>query len=126
MRSPNDRPLSPHLGIYRWQWTMLFSIMHRVSGVALSVGAVYLVVWLGTLQFPYVYSTFFYVHSGILGKLILIGFTTATFFHLFNGIRHLIWDTGAWLDLPQAERSAYFVLGATLIAVLLVWVPLFV
>ncbi len=121
MTQRQDRPLSPHIGIYRWQWTMLFSILHRASGIGLSAGMIYLVIWLLALQFPQIYIYFFDFHTSIVGVIILVGFSGAIFFHMFNGIRHLIWDTGAALELGPAERGAFFVGIATVLATAALW-----
>ena len=93
--SNGDRPLSPHLQIYAWQWTMALSILHRASGVGLSVGTLLMVWWLlglagGVESFELVQG--FVSHW--LGKICLLGWTWALFYHLCNGIRHLGWDVG--------------------------------
>jgi succinate dehydrogenase / fumarate reductase cytochrome b subunit len=104
-------PLSPHLSIYRWPITMTLSILHRVTGVALSVGLIVLCAWLmsaaaGAADYERVVSLL----STMIGKLMLIGFSFAFFFHLANGVRHFVWDVGYGFEIHQANASAWFVL----------------
>ena len=98
VRQPNGRvrPLSPHLQIWRWHVTMLSSILVRVSGGALSVGAVFVVLWLLALAFgPDAYATFTGLMGSPLGLFVWFGLTVAAGVHLANGTRNLIQDTGA-------------------------------
>ncbi len=109
--SDTKSPLSPHLSIYRWPITMTLSILHRVTGVAMSVGLVVLCAWLmsaaaGAADYERVVSLL----STMIGKLMLIGFSFAFFFHLANGVRHLVWDVGYGFEIYQANASAWFVL----------------
>ena len=101
-----ERPLSPHLQVYRWQTTNLLSILHRMTGVLLSLGAVVLTIWLVALASgPEAYaSTMSWLGAGWF-KLPLLGFAFAFFFHLGNGIRHLFWDMGYGFELPQIRAS---------------------
>ena len=108
--SNSGRPLSPHLSIYRWPITMVLSILHRMTGVALSLGLVVLAAWLmQAAAGPESYVTFTILMSTIVGKLLLVGWSFAFFFHAANGVRHLVWDTGRGLEKQQANRSAWFV-----------------
>ena len=109
--SDTKSPLSPHLSIYRWPITMTLSILHRVTGVAMSVGLIVLCAWLmsaaaGAADYERVVSLL----STMIGKLMLIGFSFAFFFHLANGVRHLVWDVGYGFEKHQANASAWFVL----------------
>ena len=105
------RPLSPHLTIYRWPITMMLSILHRISGVALAVGFVVFVIWLEAIAFDAVsYASFGAVMQSSIGQLALFGWLFCFFFHLANGIRHLIWDSGRLFEKRQADLSAWFVL----------------
>ncbi len=109
--SDTKSPLSPHLSIYRWPITMTLSILHRVTGVAMSVGLIVLCAWLmsaaaGAEDYERVVSLL----STMIGKLMLIGFSFAFFFHLANGVRHLVWDVGYGFEKYQANASAWFVL----------------
>ena len=104
-------PLSPHLSIYRWPITMTLSILHRITGVAMSVGLIILCAWLlsaaaGAADYERVMSLL----STHLGRLMLIGFSFAFFLHLANGVRHLVWDVGYGFEIHQANASAWFVL----------------
>jgi succinate dehydrogenase / fumarate reductase, cytochrome b subunit len=120
-RSP--RPLSPHLQVYRWELTMVLSILHRMTGAALSVGSVLLVWWLvaaaaGAEHFTTVQT--FVTHP--LGQLILVGFTFSLFLHLANGVRHLAWDVGWGFEIPQAFATGWAVVVFASVATVLVWV----
>jgi succinate dehydrogenase / fumarate reductase cytochrome b subunit len=121
---PSDpRPLSPHLQVYRWQLTSVLSILHRATGVALSVGAVLLVWWLAAAAAgpaPYAHLQGFI--GSWFGLLLLFGWSVALFYHLCNGIRHLWWDTGHGLELDQVYASGWTVLGATAVLTVLAWV----
>ena len=122
MRSA-DRPLSPHLQIYRWQLTSVLSILHRATGVALSAGAILLVWWLvAAASGPEVYEGVEDFLGSWLGLLLLFGWTAALFYHLCNGIRHLVWDAGHGFGLATTYASGWAVVaasaGLTLIAVI--------
>lgn len=121
-RGPADRPMSPHLQIWRWHITMLTSILHRVTGVGLYLGALILAVWAISLASgPEAYEGFKALMGSLLGKLVLFGMTLSIFYHLGNGIRHLIWDLGHGLDIKSANSSAWSVFGFTIAATLAVW-----
>lgn len=119
----SSRPLSPHLSIYRFAYTMALSILHRATGVAMSVGIVLLVAWLVALASgPDAYAAFqaFAAHWPVQVALAL--FVVAFCYHLANGIRHLCWDIGWGLERRQARRSArVVVVGVALVAALLLW-----
>jgi succinate dehydrogenase / fumarate reductase cytochrome b subunit len=118
----DNRPLSPHLGIYRWQLTMLLSITHRATGIALSLGSFLLLYWLIALASgPQAYGQAQALIGSWLGLLILLGFSAALFFHLCNGIRHLMWDFGAGLSREEAYKSGVVVVAATLVLTILAW-----
>ena len=109
--SKSDRPLSPHLSIYRWPITMTLSILHRATGVAMSLGLVVLAYWLWTVSSGSAdYARFNELTSTLVGKLLLIGWSFAFFYHFANGVRHLVWDTGRGFEKHQANASAWFVL----------------
>lgn len=118
----DNRPLSPHLQIYRWQLTMVLSIVHRATGIALLGGSIALVLWLAALAAgPEAFGVAHNVAASWLGLLILLGFTTTLFFHLSNGIRHLFWDIGMGFERRQAYLSGIAVLAATALLTLLAW-----
>lgn len=117
-----NRPLSPHIQVYRWQWTMLLSIVHRATGIALSVGALLMVCWLLALASGP--AAFAEVHEFIgswLGRLMLFGWTWALMYHLANGIRHLFWDAGVGLELPAAQSSGYAAVIVSVAATVAIW-----
>jgi succinate dehydrogenase / fumarate reductase cytochrome b subunit len=121
MRSA-DRPISPHLQIYRWQLTSVLSILHRFAGLVLSIGAIILVWWLiaaatGSEAFDLV-SGFL---ASWLGFLVLFGWSVALFYHLCNGVRHLVWDTGHGLDLKSTYLGGWLVVGGTAAMTLIAW-----
>lgn len=90
---------------------MALSILHRMTGVAMSLGFVVLVAWLfDAASGPEAYAMFLSVMDSLVGKLLLIGWSFAFFFHLSNGVRHLVWDTGRGFEKSQANASAWFVL----------------
>jgi succinate dehydrogenase / fumarate reductase cytochrome b subunit len=114
-----ERPLSPHIQIYRWQVTMASSILHRATGVALGAGTLLLAWWLVSAATNAEYYAFVHMVMGSwLGRLVLLGFTWALFYHLCNGIRHLAWDVGVGYDKATATRSAWAaIIGATVLTV---------
>jgi succinate dehydrogenase / fumarate reductase cytochrome b subunit len=120
--SESGRPLSPHLSVYRWPITMTLSILHRVTGVGLSVGLVVLAAWLmqaaaGPEQYQYFRATM----SAPIGKILLIGWTFAFFLHMGNGIRHLVWDTGSGFEIRHANASAWAVLIFSVVLTAAFW-----
>ena len=120
----NQRPLSPHIGVYRFMYTMVLSIVHRITGVALSCGFLLLAWWLMALAAgPDAYSQAVVLLRTPLCKILLAGFALAFIYHFCNGIRHLVWDTGRGLERAQARRSGRTVIIATLVLfALFVWV----
>ncbi|MED5461534.1 MAG: succinate dehydrogenase, cytochrome b556 subunit [Pseudomonadota bacterium] len=118
----SGRPLSPHLTIYRWPITMVLSIIHRITGVALSVGLVALVAWLVVIAYDFIpYDPVLAFMRSLSGRVVLFGFSFAFFFHLSNGIRHLIWDTGRLFEKRQVDTSAWIVLLASVSMTLFYW-----
>jgi succinate dehydrogenase / fumarate reductase, cytochrome b subunit len=118
-----NRPLSPHLQIYRWQWTMAYSILHRATGIALGVGTLLLVWWLVALATgPAAFEGAQAVIGSFLGRLFLFGWTFALFYHLANGIRHLVWDTGHGFDLDVAQKTGHAVPIAAACLTLVTWI----
>jgi len=111
--STDGRPLSPHLTIYRWPVTMTLSILHRMTGVALSAGLVAFVIWLEAIAYDAVpYAATMQFMSSVPGRLLLLGWSFSFFLHLSNGVRHLIWDTGRMFGKSQADASAWVVIVA--------------
>ena len=118
----SGRPLSPHLTIYRWPITMVLSIIHRITGVALSVGLVALVAWFAVIAYDFIpYDPVLAFMRSLPGRVVLFGFSLAFFFHLSNGIRHLIWDTGRLFEKRQVDMAAWIVLLASVSMTLFYW-----
>ena len=120
--SNSGRPLSPHLSIYRWPITMTLSILHRTTGVALTVGLVAYAGWLmSAAGDPAGYAGFVDIMQSPLGRIALVGWSAAFFFHFANGIRHLIWDAGRGFEKAQANASSWFVVAVTVALTLSFW-----
>lgn len=118
-----NRPLSPHLQVYRPQLTSMLSILHRIMGVALAFGVPVLVYWLvAAASGPAAYATAMGLIGSWIGLLFLFGWSVALFYHLCNGIRHLFWDAGYGFELPDTYRSGYVVLAGTAVLTLMSWI----
>jgi succinate dehydrogenase / fumarate reductase cytochrome b subunit len=117
-----ERPLSPHLQVWRWHLTMLTSILHRATGVALYGGAVIVTAWALALGAgPDAYQGFMSLMASPLGRLILVGLTLSVFYHLANGIRHLFWDAGLGLSVTTSFRSGVMSMAFSVVATVIVW-----
>jgi len=112
-----ERPLSPHLQIYRPLINMVMSIVHRITGVALYVGTILLVWWLTALATgPDYFNTVSAIFGSLPGQVVLIGYTWALMHHMLGGLRHLLWDTGRGFDLATVDRLSWgTVLGSLLL-----------
>ncbi|EHQ53220.1 MULTISPECIES: succinate dehydrogenase, cytochrome b556 subunit [Ectothiorhodospira] len=121
---PNDnRPLSPHLQVYRPQMTSVLSILHRITGVILSVASLILVYWLAALAAgPEAFARAEALLHGWIGIAILIPVTLALFYHLCAGIRHLVWDAGVALTIKGVYVTGWTALATTLLLTLIFWV----
>ena len=118
-----NRPLSPHLQVYKPQLTSVLSITHRATGIALAVGTLLLVWWLvaaatGESAFADVQA---FIGSWV-GRLLLLGWSFALFYHLCNGLRHLFWDAGKGLELETAYMTGRLVVAASIVLTVAVWV----
>ncbi len=119
----DNRPLSPHLQVYRPQLTAVLSITHRLTGVALAVGTLVLVYWLvAAADGADSYRAAQAVLDSWLVKLLLFGWTFALYYHLANGLRHLYWDTGNGFDLETVYLSGKIVVGMAAILTVLTWI----
>lgn len=119
----SSRPLSPHLSVYRPQITMVMSIMHRITGVALYFGMALLVWWLAAASVGGEYLNFVnMVGKAWYGQLVMIGFTWALFNHMLGGIRHFVWDTGRGFSEKSRFGFAWFTLIGGFVLTALVWV----
>jgi succinate dehydrogenase / fumarate reductase cytochrome b subunit len=117
-----SRPISPHIQVYRPQLTSVMSITHRISGSILLLMALLWVWWLAALvSGPDAYAQFAAFTGSIVGKLILIAITWALFYHLSNGIRHLLWDAGWLLNLKGAYSSGWTVIVISVLATVILW-----
>ena len=122
-----ERPLSPHLQIYRWTWTMAMSIVHRVTGVALYAGALLLAGWLLALASgPHAYDGVARFFGSVIGRLILFGYTWALMHHLLGGVRHLVWDFGYGMEPGTRMDMARFTLIGSVIGRLILFVYTFI
>ncbi len=120
--STKKRPLSPHMQIYRLPLSSVLSFLHRITGVALAVGLLLLVYWLlAVASGPEAYNAVQAFNASIVGRTLLFGWTFALFYHLCNGIRHLVWDTGHGYELPDIYRSGWLVVGVSVVLTVLVW-----
>lgn len=123
VRTPIERPLSPHLQIFRPILTMMMSIAHRITGAALYVGSLLLAWWLMAAALgPGAFATAQSFMSSFIGRLILFGFTWALINHMLGGIRHLIWDTGRGFARAEREWLARVSLYGGLALTLALWV----
>lgn len=124
-RSPatRQRPLSPHLTIYRPPITMTMSILHRITGGALYFGTLLLVWWLVAAATSEAYFDFVaWAFGSWIGRIVLLGYSWALTHHMLGGIRHFIWDTGAALEKRTASKLAWATLAGSLSLTLLIWI----
>lgn len=117
------RPLSPHLQIYSFKLHMAMSIFHRITGVALVVGTLLVVYWLAAAaNGPEAYADAAGFLGSWFGYLLIFGWSVALFYHLCNGIRHLMWDAGQGFEIEQIRKSGIVVLAATGVLTVLAWI----
>ena len=118
----SQRPLSPHLGIYKWPLAMAISILHRITGVALAIGAVLMIaVLVAVASDPECYEWIKGILATTIGQIFLILWTFALYLHLFNGIRHLFWDAGYGFEKSTTLKSGVWVILATFVFTIAVW-----
>ena len=118
----SKNPLSPHLQIYRWQISSLLSIAHRISGVINLMALILIFFWLMLLSFSENnYELFLLIINSFFGKFILIGFTWSMSFHIFSGIRHLVWDLGYGFEIKTANISGIIVIICSLVLTIIFW-----
>ena len=121
--SNQDRPLSPHLQVYRPQITSVLSIAHRATGIVLAAGLLLLLWWLAAAASgPDAFETAREAAGSFLGRLLLFGWTFALFYHLCNGIRHLFWDMGRGFELCTVSLTGWLVVAAAAALTVLAWV----
>ena len=117
-----QRPLSPHLQVYRPQMTSVMSIMHRAAGIVLTTGTLVMTAWLVSLAMgaeSYGMVAAFLAHP--LGQFVLFGYSVALIYHALNGIRHLGWDIGIGLTIPEVYRNGQLVLILTAVLTAVLW-----
>ena len=125
-RGPADRPMAPHLTVWRWHVTMAASIATRITGVGLYLGALILAAWaLSLASGPEAYRTFQAVMGSPLGKLVLFAFSLSFFYHLAAGLRHMVWDLGFGLKVPQANALSIASFAFAISATIAIWVIAF-
>jgi succinate dehydrogenase cytochrome b subunit len=122
VRAPAPRPLSPHLQIYRWSWTMAMSVAHRLTAIALYGGIVLFAVWLVALASgPEVFEDVQDLFGSPLGYLVLFGYTWILLHHMIGGVRHLVWDFGHGMEPEQRINMARLTLVGSVALTLLIW-----
>lgn len=123
--APVSRPLSPHLQVWRWHWTMASSILHRATGVGNAVGALVITWWLASAALgPGAYGVFEGLALSWFGQLVLFGFTVSISYHFANGIRHLVWDVGKGYGPGIANAVSVFNIGFAIGFSVGIWVVL--
>ncbi|MFD2139353.1 succinate dehydrogenase, cytochrome b556 subunit [Ancylobacter oerskovii] len=126
MHGAARRPLSPHLQIYRPMLTMMMSIVHRITGVALYFGTFLLVVWLvAAASSDSAFATVNAVYGSWIGLIVLFGFSWAMLHHMLGGLRHFIWDMGHGFGPEARERLAKLTIGGSVVLTVLLWVVIF-
>lgn len=117
-----ERPLSPHLQIYRLTITMVMSILHRITGTALYFGSILFVWWLLAVANPRQFETYNAIAGSWLGRLALFGYTWAVLHHLLGGLRHLFWDTGRGMDAGEREFLSWATLVGSVTLTVAIWI----
>ena len=118
----NQNPISPHLQIYRWHISSLLSITHRIVGVINLLALILMFYWLLAFSLGESnYELFLLATNSFFGKFILIGFTWSMSFHIFSGIRHLVWDMGYGFEIKTANISGVLVILSSLVATIIFW-----
>tara|TARA_X000000368_G_scaffold304960_1_gene243317 strand:+ start:168 stop:554 length:387 start_codon:yes stop_codon:yes gene_type:complete len=118
----NQNPISPHLQIYRWHISSLLSITHRIAGVINLLTLILMFFWILIFSFSENnYELFLLAINSFFGKFILIGFTWSMCFHIFSGIRHLVWDMGYGFEIKTANISGILVIFSSLVTTTIFW-----
>ena len=125
-RGPQDRPMSPHLQVWRWHVTMLTSILHRGTGIALYAGVLVLVGWVIALAAgPDAFDAYGALLGSLIGLPVLFGLTVAFLYHLANGVRHLFWDSGKGFEPKTADMTGWAAIAFGVVAAVLIWIIIF-
>ena len=126
VRAPAPRPLSPHLQIYRWSWTMAMSVAHRITGVALYGGIALFALWLVALASgPSAFEPVQDLFGSAFGILVLFAYTWVLVHHMLGGVRHLFWDFGHGMEPAERINMARFTLVGSIALTLLIWILAF-
>lgn len=121
-----ERPLSPHLQVYKPQLTSFTSILHRATGVALSIGLILVAAWLiAAASGQDAYNAVYGIIRSPLGLILLFGWSFALFYHACNGVRHLLWDMGFLFKIENAYKAGYAVLIVSFLLTAGVWLCVF-
>lgn len=122
-KAPVQRPLSPHLQVYRLTLSFVMSGTHRITGVVLYVGTLLMVWWLlAAAAGPKAYAEVQWLTGTIIGQLVLFGYTWTLIHHWCGGIRHLIWDMGYALGPVERERLVFATIASSISLTLLLWI----
>jgi succinate dehydrogenase / fumarate reductase cytochrome b subunit len=117
------RPLSPHLQVYRPQISSVLSVLHRATGIALSVGTILLTWWLvAAASSDAAFAAVQWFASSVLGVILLLGWTACLWYHFLAGIRHLCWDAGFGFEIPTFHKTGWAVLIGTGVLTVLTWI----
>jgi len=118
-----ERPLSPHLQVYRWQITMTLSILHRATGVVLAIGAFGVAWWLLAVSASDArYAQFTDLAASLPGRIALAGFSYCLMYHLLNGVRHLLWDSGRGFETKQYYATGWAVVVLSFVLTAGIWI----
>lgn len=121
-QAASNRPLSPHLQIYRPMLSMMMSIVHRITGAALYFGTALVVIWLvSAAAGPSAFATVQAIYGSLLGQIVLFGYTWALVHHAIGGVRHLIWDVGRGFG-PERELLYRLSLGGSIVLTVVIWI----
>ena len=125
-RGPQDRPMSPHMQVWRWHVTMATSILHRATGMALYVGVLVVAGWVIALAAGAdAFNQYGALLASPIGLLVLFGLTVAFLYHLANGVRHLFWDSGKGFEPKTADMTGWAVIVFGVVAAVLIWIIAF-
>jgi len=121
-----NRPLSPHLSIHKKILSAVLSILHRLTGFGLSIGSIFIALWVAMIALGPKYFIFFQTFSSLLlFKIFLFIWTIGIFFHLFNGVRYLFWTFGVGMEVKTINNSSYLVLLLTILSTIIVWIAVY-
>ena len=119
----NNQPLSPHLSIHKKVLTSVFSIFHRITGIALSIGSILITLWIAIIALgPDYFLLFNLISSSLIFKIILFFWTICIFYHLFNGIRYLFWTFGFGMELNTVYNTGYLIIILTFLSTIMLWI----